>query len=526
MSRRVHRCVVWSLVLISISIETAGAEPVPPDAPVRTAPSDFIRLLCKHKLEVADTIAPVEWELMADAEDGKLDQFSFDEALLIASGATDRKDRNAYLAQLDQIEAKATEALAGGDEKRDEGDLLLRFLHDDVMASGYLRDQTDLRATLDAGKFNCVSSTALFNLVAARLGHEVRAAAIPEHVFSLYFDGDEWIKVETTNREGFLTDRNPPPSDSNAERREVGRIGLVSILYFNRGVALAKRKNYADAVIASLTALRLDPANDAAALNTVAFLNDWALVLSNDHQYERAIDVVALGLRAAPHDSALLNNHKFIWQEYADWQFQVDGEDAAIAVLRRAAANVPDHDFAVRESYPFEKLAEPLLVAGRMTEAVKIVDRGIAKVNDEARQRLREWKSAHVFNYVLRQMRSHLEAGRYEAALSAISRDAELLDDEDSIRNFQREVYDAWAEALAESKQWPAAVDVYRAALEDLPGDERLSYNAALCFDRWARSHMQAREWEAAIEIYERAIKQFPDASLLDQNRRYCMSRR
>ena len=58
------------------------------------------------------SLAPVEEELFADAAAGKLDKWSFAELAFIASGVADTARRQAYLKQIDRLEAEARKALA------------------------------------------------------------------------------------------------------------------------------------------------------------------------------------------------------------------------------------------------------------------------------------------------------------------------------------------------------------------------------------------------------------------------------
>jgi tetratricopeptide (TPR) repeat protein len=304
-------------------------------------------------------------------------------------------------------------------------------------------------------------------------------------------------------------------------RREVDELGLAAVIYYNHGVSFDKEQRHAQATLASFIALGLDPASKSAAQNALAHLNSWALALNDDNKFEKAVKVVSVGLRAAPNDAKLLNNQKVIWQDYAQWEMQAGREEAAIAVLRRAAAAVPESDFIVRQAYLFEEQAEPLLRAGELQKALAVVERGISKVDLPAQQRLRKWRTAHVHNHVLRAMRENLRDGQYKAALSDVGQHAKWLD-ANTVRKFQWQVYDSWAGDLAGKRKWQDAVDIYAEALRNLPGDKHLSHNAVVAYDRWARSHMEQKDWQAAIRVYEQGLEQFPGHSLLGHNLNYC----
>jgi tetratricopeptide (TPR) repeat protein len=541
MLRVLNPWIVRSLLLIAALAQAASAQTNqnPSSYPFEAPPSEMVRLFREQHLVQEDAVADVELELLADAADGQLDEFSFDEALLVASGVVDPADRRRYVARLDQLAAEAEKTVDGAATKLEQGDRLLKFLHAQPMAAGYECNQTDLQMVLDTGRFNCVSSAALFNVLAERLGYKVRAVEIPQHCFSMFYAGSKWVDVETTNELGFNPSRDPaereklkkpngvvfiPERDAHL-RREVDELGLAAVIYYNHGVSFGKEKRHAQATLASFIALGLDPASESAAQNALAHVNSWALALKDGKKFEKAVKVVSLGLRAAPNDSTLLNNQKVIWQHYAQWEMQAGREEAAIAVLRRAAAAVPESDFIVRQAYLIEEQAEPLLRAGKLQEALAVVERGISNVDPPAQQRLRKWRSAHVHNHLLRTMRENLRDGQYEAALSAVSQHAKWLD-ANTVRSFQLQIYDTWAGDLAGKQKWQDAEAVYAEALQNLPGDSHLSHNAVVVYDRWARSYMQQKDWQAAIKVYEQGLEQFPGHSLLGHNLDYCKQQR
>src|SRR5262249_39818919 len=211
-----------------------------------------------------------EAALFAAAQKGKLGKWSFAEAALLASGVTDAAKRKHYLARLDKLEAGARKATAGAKTPFEKGKKLLAFLHAGPMAKGYDRDQSDLSALLDSGKFNCVSSALLYNVLGRRLGLDLRAVEVPEHVFSVLYDGRKRADVETTNPRGFNPSRVPLTAAQAKKkgvvylresypdrRREVNELGLLAIVCYNRGVALAREKRYQESVLAGFRALSL-----------------------------------------------------------------------------------------------------------------------------------------------------------------------------------------------------------------------------------------------------------------------------
>ncbi len=295
-----------SLAMFLLSCPLAVAAP---PSPLALTPT---RALCKvAELDGRDSeVTKDERRLLDAAKNGKFDRMSFTEACLIAGGITDPRERKKYLARLDSIEADARKATAGSKSVAEDGARLLKFLHAGPMAKGYKSKQTDLHILLDTGEFNCVSSAVLYTVMAQRLGIDVRAVELPEHVFSILATRDRKIDVETTSSLGFDMDpkRRTGPSKANRptnNRREVGPPGLAAIIAYNHGVTLASQKRFPESIRANLIALGLDPHNKGAVSNLITDLRLWSLELATAGKYEKAMAVVSVGHELVPKDSRL-----------------------------------------------------------------------------------------------------------------------------------------------------------------------------------------------------------------------------
>jgi tetratricopeptide (TPR) repeat protein len=428
-------------------------------------------------------LTDAERKLFADARDGKLDDHSFAEACLIASGVTDPAKRKAYLVKLDTIEADARKALAGAKTPEEKAERLLKFLHDGPMKGGYVSKQTDLHTILDDGTFNCVSSAALYNVIGGRLGLDLLAVEVPEHVFSVLCDGDKRIDVETTSPRGFnpkgeKTPKGTPPADRYAgKRREVGELGLAAVIAYNHGVGLADEKKHHEALLANFRALSLDPVNASAATNALASFGKWGVELSDAGKWEEALAVMAAGLEIAPKDSTLANNHKVFWHKYAEALMKDGKADEALAVLRRAAKEIPTAGFETRQADLYIRPAQELSEAGKWEEALAAYNAGLGKVDAKAKARLKDARVGLFLNWA----NSHAEKGEFEKALEVLGKGAKLEPKDSRIRNNTVATYDAWANTYMEKKDWAGALKVYEKGLAHLPGDSHLKNNLAYC---------------------------------------------
>ena len=472
-----------TFALILVTGLVSAAKPDKGTYPFAVAPDKAFATLAGLDSASGKKLAITEDEadLFADSHDGKLDKFSFAEVCLIASGVTDPDQRKSYLAKLDAIEVAARKAVDGAKTPQEKGERLLKFLHDGPMSKGYESLQTDLHTVLDSGKYNCVSSAVLYNVIGRRIGLDLRAVEIPEHVFSILYDGDNRVEVETTNARGFKPTDDQPSAKRVTKaqrhansRREVGETGLAAIITYNHGVNLSKEQRYHEAVMANFRALALDSSNASAAKNAVANLTNWPLERAKAGEYESALSILAVGLQLAPTESSLKNNHKVVWGEYADARMKAGKTVEAVAILRRAAKAGTGEDFETRQAYLFVMPAQELMAAGKWDEALKLIDSGMKAVDAKAQKTLRESRVGLFLSW------SQGEAGKeqFEKALDVLKRGA--AEEKDSrIKNNTVAIFDSWANMHTKSGKWDEAVRVYERGLKHLPGDKHLENNLA-----------------------------------------------
>ena len=517
-----------------------------------------------------------EIDLFEDANDGKLNSWSIDEAALLASGVTDEAKRNEYLKKLDKIESEAkhaTDALSNSFEK---GQALLKFLHAGPMSKGYVAKQTDLAAILDSGTFNCVSSATLFNVVGRRLGLDCRGIEVPEHAFAILYDGIAHADVETTTESGFnpsrdeaaqkefseLTGFNYIPDSNRDQRREVGDVGLIAITYYNHGVVLSEEKRYPEALMAYFRAMSLDPESDSAVKNALAVLANWSLELANEQHFEEALNVLATGLDLAPEDATLVNNHKAVWGEWAESLMKAGKDDEAIALLQRAAREVPDGDFIQREAWVFIRKGEEFIKSGDWREAMALVGPGLERIDEEARGELQEWGG----NLIHRWAQTEEKLGHFDKALEVLESDLKEHPDDEELINHLAYIVQEWARTtntdqgpkeaeelvaklldqfgkyedvrevaqsyahrvvkeLAEKKQYEEALATADRIAGTLKNPELALELSRSVYDEEANALMERADWQAAIDLYAKSLERFPADEHLLNNQKATWSR-
>lgn len=534
----------------------------------KESPAKAFEVLERLKRMVNVTLSEDEQSLFADAADGRLDDWSFADAALVASGVTERSERNVYLKKLNILETMAREALADATSPFDRGQRLLELLHAKVMVGGYVAKQTDLSTVLDTGEFNCVSSATLYNVLARRLKLDARAIEVPDHAFSIVYDGARHADVETTNERGFNPSRDPRaleqlhqqtgfrymPDQHPEKRREIRETGLIGIIYYNHGVVHSDQGQYADALVRYFCALSLDAEFASSVKNVLTTLANWSAELGREEEFEDALAVVNVGLELAPSDAALLNNRKVIWQSRVETAVAAGDDDRALALLRQADEQVADGNFKAMQSWVFLKPAEELVEQLRWDEAQQLAESGIPKVDADAKDELLQWRQG-LFS---RWANAHMEERGYASASAVLQRGLSLWPDQSQLAGNLAYLAQEWsrdtlkqkgperAEAILatlldqqpdseplrdvarahagrlvierrEANEFAQALAVIKRCRRFLPEDDSVDL-ARNVYDCWADDFAEGGKWEQALDVYDKADRQFPDDSHLTNN--------
>jgi len=427
------------------------------------------------------SLSPDEKSLVEDAQDGKLDRWSYAEAGLIASGLLSAVNRKAPLAKLAELEAKAKPIVAEGKTPFEKGEKLLKFLHREGILKRYQAPQTDLSTLLETGRYNCVSSALLYAILGRRLGLDVRAIEVPDHAFAVVYDDTRHADVETTTPTGFNPARDAKSvaefqkltgfryiPDKRAQRREIGDAGLVAIVWYNHGVEGTEKKRYGDAIGSYFRALSLDADNASAVKNTFATMHRWSRTLADAGKFQEALTVVGAGLELAPSDAAFLHNREVVWQQWAQSHLEAGRREEALGVLRQAAKAVPSGDFEALQTWVYIKPAEDLASKKDWPAALKIVTPALAQF--EGKQK-------------------------------------------DELVDYQESIYSRWSIEEINAKKWAEAFKILAQGIGDVPASKHLNHNLEVVAQRWvdqvARQEGPAKAETLILDL----VKRYPQAT-------------
>jgi tetratricopeptide (TPR) repeat protein len=254
--------------------------------------------------------ANCEARLLADASDGRLDHHSVIRAALIAAGERDSQvwyQSEAALAGLAR-ELRESGGLAGS--ALEQAQAMHRFMHG-RMLKGYDPSANNVAELFRSGRFNCITSSTVFIALAAECGWHAAALELPAHVLVVFDPQGAAIAVETTCPDWRMA-ANVAGGRSGAHGRRIEAAELLATYYHNRGVARLAEGNFAAAIAANRTALRLDAGCAAARQNLLAAWNNWALALADAGNYAAALDKIEAALAVAPGYEPLLENRVYI----------------------------------------------------------------------------------------------------------------------------------------------------------------------------------------------------------------------
>ncbi len=200
----------------------------------------------------------LEARLIADAQDGRLDDVTLVDAALIASGvpeadvAAEAKKLLAALAP-----ARAQARLQTTAHKR--GDRLLRALHASLFRQ-YVEGQSRVDRIVATNEFNCLSSAVVFAIAADGIVERPRGMLSTTHAFVRADVDGRAVDVETTTAAGFGVDRKKLVTREYLRQLGVGEglsadallkdlqspdevsvVGLIAALYSNRAVEAMRR---------------------------------------------------------------------------------------------------------------------------------------------------------------------------------------------------------------------------------------------------------------------------------------------
>ncbi len=125
--------------------------------------------------------------------------------------------------------------------------------------------------------------------------------------------------------------------------RGISETQLLGTIYYNRGVASLLDRQYEVAVVSNLRAIQLDPENQSAQDNLLASLNNWAIALAERREFAEAATRLMLALECRPDSGPIQANLYRVCREWKN-ELSVQGKDEEVkAQLGRVIESLSRH---------------------------------------------------------------------------------------------------------------------------------------------------------------------------------------
>lgn len=328
-------------------------------------------------------MAPSEAAVFADAEDGRLDHHSLFRAALIAGGTLEPKLLQKYETKFHQWVRQLQKHTPKAQQPLKQAELIFRFMHQNILTGGYNAQASELAHTLQSGRYNCLSASVLYQCLLEAFGIEAWAWEMGTHARTQIQLQGQILDVETTCPQWFdliqegslrgagtlLTEPEALLWDTRGKRRPVGTqeagsragrspsllpplgqaepgtriddVGLLALIYYNRGVDFLLQGDYKEALAANAKALRLAPGHPRAWGNFLAGMNNWAVALGRAGQHRQAVQLLQEGLRLAPAYEPFEANWVYLHTRWAERLSQEGQFAEAWKVLEEGVKEVP-----------------------------------------------------------------------------------------------------------------------------------------------------------------------------------------
>jgi len=571
------------VALLSVGPATCGLaeDSKPAEYQFKQAPLAIYDALADLKIGEVPAIPADERKLLAavwqwriekkGAAESRPDAAAVIDAMLWSSGIEDQAARSKYREQFEKVVAAAKSAAKDAKNDRERGERLMKVLHDGVMKEGYSLNQTSFAAVFDEGKFNCVSSSAMYLLAGERLGLKIVPISIPGkpfvpgHATLDMVDGSTRVQVEPTNPDGFdWGTKSKRPGviiigfvPDRKEGHESDALGIAASIYTNRGVALNQEKppQRMAAIRCDISALAFDP-TDATATNnlTSAFVN-WGPELAKEKKFAEAVRVLSFGRSIAPKSRELDGNLAAAFEAYIDSRLAAKQDQQAIGLINEAAAALPEQrDFQSPARWFARRAGLERKEAG-WEAGVAVLTRGLAIVPEKEKKELNRARTSLFRQWSQTLLDKHDIDGSMKVLLQAFALDPKDEALHDGIGYHTAKAFEqldmAGDKKLVEHheqlvKAFPGVKDLEQASfsfaaqstlkladagkfdeaikaasdryLPLVSDQEKRAELGALPYDQWALKLAEKKEWQQAYDKYAAGLKSYPKERRLMQN--------
>lgn len=491
---------------------TSGAEPgAPRSSETSNGVPEGVSKLTKDLVMRAQRRAP----------NTAIEGFDLTDAALIASGFDTPAALKRARANFERLVGPLVAKLRSVPEPRKQGQQLLGVLHRGLLGE-YDARATTLGDILERRRYNCVSASVLYNIMALRLGLDAGAQLLPTHARTLLTlpksaASKQAVVVETTSQHGF--DPSPAelerilaavagprePSESGARAIvpdrgvNVDTLVLIGTIYINRASIVQEQDKFEQAerlfavgeAFASGAAMRQVLRDQRAALLSQLGADD--IISGSPERFLRAYRTLKSAIALEPKEprirSAVLQNLRAAAERVISQAADQKGEAAVEKlVLEAKKLGLSEAERAGLTAFALSEIARLHIKASRYEKALEAIERGLKMSLSPRDALLRATLEKNRLSALRLAAISWAKKGDLDKSMAFVERiersttltkEAKKAAREDRLR-----LIHIVGNKLIDGRNFEEAAKVYREALRRYPRDETALHNLLAVLER------------------------------------------
>lgn len=434
--------------------------------------------------------------------------------MIMASGVYDTSKIAYYKQMIDRVYTDISNSLKDRRLSRyDTAKFIFDYLHQNIFKS-YLEQSTDIDQLFDTGYYNCVNSTAIYNLILKKFGFEPRVIQLPDHIFSVFYLDDYRVEVETTARKGFDVVRNPDAikelrertsyvyvPEGKGKRVEVGDNGLLASMYANQVLVYKDVGNYAEILKASIKALILETNLFLAYTNLRSAYIGLFTDYSKKDNYEKAIELAEESLTIFKGDREILEFLRATYYNYALHLINTGEYTKSIQFINYVRKNRPEYydELVDLTDYLVLNWGKSEIRKGNYDNIFKVISQGLDL------DRKRTYNAG--INLLVEVSKIFVSRKEYEKAVNYHKEFIRIFPEGKEAEQNLGYYYNVWGVELMNEGKLEESVRVFEEGIKDLPKNSILKQNCSIAYAKLSQISFDRKDFENSMSFINRALE-------------------